>query len=90
MNTVFIICGALISIAAVCALIRVAIGPTTLNRAIALDMFVAMAIAGLGLYSAITRTTTVIPVLVVLALIGFVGSVSIARFVGQDDKEDIS
>lgn len=90
MTVVFIVCGAMIAVAALCALARIVLGPTTLNRAIALDMFVAMSIAGLGLYSAINRSAAALPILVVLALIGFVGSVSIARFVGQDDKEDIS
>lgn len=89
MIVVYVICGALISVAALCSLMRIALGPTTLNRAIALDMFIALAIAGLGLYSAINRTAAALPILVVLALIGFAGSVSIARFVGQDDKEDV-
>ena len=88
MNVVFVICGSLFGVAALLSVVRIVIGPTTLNRAIAVEMLVAMLVGSVGLHAAVTRSTTSLPILVVLALVGFVGSVSIARFVGQDDKED--
>lgn len=90
MSVVFVICGSLFGVAALLSVVRIVIGPTTLNRAIAVEMLVAMLVGSVGLHAAVTRSTTSLPILVVLALVGFVGSVSIARFVGQDDKEDHS
>ena len=38
--------------------------------------------AGLAVYAALARDPTVVPVLVVVSLLGFVGSVSVARYIG--------
>ena len=63
-------------------------GSTMLDRVVALDVLVAVMICGLALEAAVHRHTTTLPVLVVLSLLGFVGSVSIARFTpGSDDIE---
>jgi multicomponent Na+:H+ antiporter subunit F len=65
-----------------------ALGPTMLDRVIALDVLAAVLICGLGVEAAVNRHTTTLPVLVVLSLVGFVGSVSMARFTrGSDDVE---
>jgi multicomponent Na+:H+ antiporter subunit F len=41
-------------------------------------------VAFVGLEAAVTRRTDTIPVLVVLSLVGFVGSVTIARFAWRE------
>ena len=41
---------------------------------------VAVVICGLAVQAAVHRDTTTLPVLVVLSLLGFVGSVTVARF----------
>jgi multicomponent Na+:H+ antiporter subunit F len=67
---------------------RISLGPTMLDRMVALDVLVAVLICGLALEAAINRHTTTLPILGVLSLLGFVGSVSIARFTrGSDDVE---
>jgi multicomponent Na+:H+ antiporter subunit F len=49
---------------------------------------VAVVICGLALEAAANRHSTTLPILGVLSLLGFVGSVSIARFTrGSDDVE---
>jgi multicomponent Na+:H+ antiporter subunit F len=49
---------------------------------------VAVVICALALEAAVHRHTTTLPVLVVLSLVGFVGSVSVARFSpGSDHVE---
>ena len=54
----------------------------------ALDVLIAVMICGLALEAALNRHTTTLPVLVVLSLVGFVGSVSVARFTkGLDDVQ---
>lgn len=89
MNVVLLVCGVMLSVAAVCTVARMAMGPTVLDRAVALDVLVAIGICALGLEAAINHHTFTLPLLLVLTLLGFVGSVSVARFTrGSDDIEE--
>ena len=88
MSVVLAICVAFLGIAALLLVARISLGPTMLDRVVALDVLVAVVICGLALEAAIHRHTTTLPILGVLSLLGFVGSVSIARFTrGSDDVE---
>jgi multicomponent Na+:H+ antiporter subunit F len=88
MTVVLTICVVALAAAAVLLVVRIALGPTMLDRVVALDVLVATLICGLGIEAAVNRHTTTLPVLVVLSLVGFVGSVSMARFnPGSDDIE---
>ena len=69
-----------LSIALLIAMIRLVGGPGTLDRMISLDMLAAIAQGGIGIYLAWTKDTTVAAALVALALVAFLGSVSVARF----------
>lgn len=69
-----------LSIALFIAMIRLVGGPGTLDRMISLDMLAAIAQGGIGIYLAWTKDTTVAAALVALALVAFLGSVSLARF----------
>lgn len=69
-----------LSIALFIAMIRLVGGPGTLDRMISLDMLAAIAQGGIGIYLAWTKDTTVAAALVALALVAFLGSVSVARF----------
>ncbi|CCH90180.1 Multisubunit Na+/H+ antiporter, MnhF subunit [Modestobacter italicus] len=64
------------------ALVRLALGPSLLDRVVATDALLVIISAGLAVYAALTRNPTVVPVLVVVSLLGFVGSVSVARYIG--------
>lgn len=88
MNWILVLAAALLAISAGLELVRIIIGPTTLNRSIAVDMFVITLVGGIGVYVAMTGSITALPTLVVLALVGSLGSVSIAKFVGKSDRED--
>lgn len=68
------------SIALFIAMIRLVGGPGTLDRMISLDMLAAIAQGGIAIYLAWTKDTTVAAALVALALVAFLGSVSVARF----------
>ncbi|MDG4792409.1 monovalent cation/H+ antiporter complex subunit F [Micromonospora sp. WMMD1082] len=70
----------LLSVTALLALARLYRGPSLLDRVIAADMLLATMIGAVGAEAAINRHATTLPVLVVLALLGFVGSVSLVRF----------
>ena len=88
MSVVIGLCVAMLGVAALLLVVRISWGPTMLDRIVALDVLVAVVICGLALEAAANQHTTTLPVLVVLSLLGFVGSVSVARFSpGSDDVE---
>jgi len=68
--------------AALLCLTRLALGPTLADRIVASETLLAVVVAGLGGYVALERDTTVLPLLVVVSLLGFVGAVAVARYVG--------
>jgi len=72
----------LIGAGALLALVRLALGPSLLDRVVATDTLLVIISAGLAVYAALEQDPTVVPVLVVVSLLAFVGSVSIARYVG--------
>lgn len=76
---------ALLAASAVLTLLRISRGPTSLDRVVGADVLVAVVIAALALEAIINRHTTTLPVMLVLSLLGFAGSVSIARFVAERD-----
>ncbi|WAC53787.1 monovalent cation/H+ antiporter complex subunit F [Gordonia sp. SL306] len=86
MTYVWVIVSALLMIAAVLTTIRVLRGPTTLDRLVALDTVIALCMCGLGAWAAYSRDSTVVPAIVALSLVSFVGSVAIARFRVRDDE----
>jgi multicomponent Na+:H+ antiporter subunit F len=87
-NAVLVFCVGVLGVAALLLVTRISLGPTMLDRVVALDVLVAVVICGLALEAAVHRHTTTLPILVVLSLVGFVGSVSVARFSpGSDDVE---
>jgi multicomponent Na+:H+ antiporter subunit F len=83
---VVVVCAVMLVVGAVCALVRAEKGPSILDRTVALDVLVATMIAGVGVYAAWHRRADVVPVLVVLSLVGFVGSVAIARFAAVEPE----
>ncbi len=80
--------GAVLGVAALLVAARVTLGPTMLDRAIAFDVVVSIAIAGIAVDAALRRDAENLPLLLVATMVGFVGSVSVARFSpGSDDVE---
>jgi multicomponent Na+:H+ antiporter subunit F len=86
MSVVVVVCAVLITVGAMLAIIRAEKGPSMLDRTIALDIVVTTMIAAVALYAALNRRADVVPVLVVLSLVGFVGSVTIARFAAVEPE----
>ena len=75
----------LLAVAVLLSWVRIAVGPSTLDRLVSLDTFSAVGQCAIGLYIAWTRDTTPAAAMVALALIAFIGSVSVARFRVPDD-----
>ncbi len=67
---------------ALLALVRLARGPSLLDRVVATDTLLVIVAAGLAVHAALQRDPTLVPVLVVVSLLAFVGSVSVARYIG--------
>lgn len=67
---------------ALLTLVRLALGPSLLDRVVATDTLLVIIAAGLAVHAALQRDPTVVPVLVVVSLLAFVGSVSVARYIG--------
>lgn len=84
MNTVWVIAAILLSTAAAITMFRLLAGPSTLDRLVAMDTLIAVTMCAIGTWAAFSRDTTVLYSLAALALISFVGSVSIARFRVRD------
>jgi multicomponent Na+:H+ antiporter subunit F len=80
--------GGVLGLSALLVTVRITQGPTMLDRAIAFDAVVAIVIAAIAIDAALRRTAENLPLLLVATLLGFVGSVSVARFSpGSDDVE---
>lgn len=88
MTVVAVVAGALLFTAAVLAVIRVGIGPSMLDRTIALDVFTATLVGVIAVEAAWHKRTDTIPILVVLSMVGFVGSVAIARFASVEPPQE--
>ncbi|MFD2840317.1 monovalent cation/H+ antiporter complex subunit F [Populibacterium corticicola] len=87
MTVVGVICAIMLVIAGILALIRAERGPTSLNRTIALDVFATVVIGGIALEAALSKRTDTLPILVVLSLVGFVGSVTMSRFAAHEPSD---
>jgi multicomponent Na+:H+ antiporter subunit F len=80
MTPIWVIAAVMLAAAAAIVMFRILTGPTTLDRLVALDTLVAVTMCAIGTWAAFSLDTTVTYSLTALALISFVGSVSVARF----------
>ncbi|WP_136707375.1 monovalent cation/H+ antiporter complex subunit F [Agromyces sp. H66] len=78
--------GVMFGIGAIAAVARIIRGPSILDRALATDVLLAIAMCALGTEMAINRHTDTLVVLLVLAVFAIVGSIAIARFIGRQDE----
>ncbi len=82
MTPVYVLAYGMLGGGALLALTRLARGPSLLDRVVATDTLLVIVAAGLAVHAALQRDPTLVPVLVVVSLLAFVGSVSVARYVG--------
>jgi multicomponent Na+:H+ antiporter subunit F len=88
MQLVLTVTAVVLSLAAAGAIIRIAIGPSLLDRVLAADVLRAIFGAALCVDMAVNRHLNNLMLLVTLSIIGFVGSVTVARFVA-DRRENV-
>ncbi|MEL6646550.1 MAG: cation:proton antiporter [Pseudomonadota bacterium] len=70
----------MVMISLVVAFYRLAIGPTFSDRVVALDMMTVLIIAFCGIYAIFSGDPAFLDIVIVLALIGFLATVALARF----------
>lgn len=87
MDLVIIVVAALLGCAAALTIYRIAKGPSLLDRVIAADVLLAIFGAGLATEMAVNHHQDNLALLVVLTVIGFIGSVTVARFVAHRKEE---
>ncbi|MGV9412879.1 monovalent cation/H+ antiporter complex subunit F [Nocardia sp. NPDC003693] len=83
---VAVIAAVLLVAAAIITSYRILAGPSTLDRVLGIDSLMAIASCGLATYAAFSRNTTVVPAIVALSLVGFLGSAAVTRFRVRDDR----
>lgn len=86
LDTLVVVASVLLAASAIMALYRIVRGPSILDRMIATDVVLASIMCGLGGFMALSGRTDLLPVLIVLAMLGFVGSVSVSRYVSKSDS----
>src|SRR5699024_8736068 len=82
------ICGILVVTAVMVAVFRVERGPSMLDRIVALDVVIAALIGTTALWSAATGRVDLVPLLTVMAIVGFVASVTLARFAAAEPEDE--
>ncbi|MDO8143498.1 monovalent cation/H+ antiporter complex subunit F [Isoptericola sp. 178] len=84
MIVVVVLAAVMVAVAALLALVRLERGPSMLDRALGLELLAAALVGVVAIEAAWTRRTETIPILVAMSLVGFVGSVAIARFAARE------
>ncbi len=85
LDGVLIVCSVLLAFAALGAVVRMIKGPALLDRVLAADVLLVVLASGLIVDMAGHHNTNNLALVVAITLIGFVGSVTVARFV-QDRR----
>ncbi|MEW6152401.1 MAG: monovalent cation/H+ antiporter complex subunit F [Actinomycetota bacterium] len=81
MTTVTTVAFAILAVAVFLCLARLVRGPSLADRIVALDTVLVLIVSGIAVGAARTGSGVFLDVLVVTALLGFVGTVNVARFI---------
>jgi multicomponent Na+:H+ antiporter subunit F len=73
----------MLAIAGACFFARLVLGPTLADRVVALDGLVITLISAIALDAARTGSPLFVDAVVVIALVGFVGTAAAARFIEE-------
>lgn len=88
MLAVSIVATVLLAVGALLAVVRMERGPSMLDRTAAFDVLTTTLVGAIAVEAAWSRRTESVPVLVALSLVGFIGSVVIARFAAVEPPRD--
>lgn len=74
---------AILALAGACFFARLVVGPTLADRVVALDGLVITLVSAIALDAARTGSGLFVDAVVVIALVGFVGTTAAARFIEE-------
>lgn len=86
MTAVFVVVLAMLVAAGVLTLVRLFRGPDTLDRVMALDVFVVLLVVAAAVYVAFYADGSNVPLLVAFSLLAFVGSAAAARLAERRER----
>ncbi|MCI1675835.1 MAG: monovalent cation/H+ antiporter complex subunit F [Ancrocorticia sp.] len=79
------ICGLMLFVSAILVLVRIERGPSVLDRMVGVDVMTSILLGALALLAAVTRRSDLLAVFVVVSVVGFLGSVALARIARRED-----
>ena len=86
MSAVLGLAAAMLVVAAALLVFRATVGPTILDRSMALDVLMSVTVCAMALWSVQQESSVALPAILAVASGGFVGSIAIARYAsGVDD-----
>ena len=88
MNIFIWTCIVLITLAMVGVSYRLVKGPSTSDRVIALDTIGVLLICVVGLYSIVVGTTFFLEIILLVAILSFIGTVAFSKFIEKGDIID--
>lgn len=86
MTITVLIAGTMFGVGAMLAAIRLVRGPTQIDRAVALDVLLAIVVGVIVLLAAVSDSSITLVIAVVVSLLGFLGSASLARLLPRDRR----
>ena len=89
MELVLTVTAVVLSLAAAGAIVRIARGPSLLDRVLAADVLLAILAGALCIDMAVNRHLNNLMLVVAISIIGFIGSVTVARFVADRREQPI-
>jgi len=86
LNTAIDVSFVLVMLGVAFGFVRLILGPSLPDRIVALDMMTVLIVSFCGLYAILSDDTAFVDVAIVLALVGFLATVALARFVERRDS----
>jgi multicomponent Na+:H+ antiporter subunit F len=74
------------AVAAALTIVRIVVGPSILDRAVASDVLLTEVLCALGAEMVINQHVRTLPIMLIIAAVGVFGSISVARFVARRDQ----
>ena len=88
MNTVYILTMALLGAAFLMTAARLVRGPSSFDRIMALDVMAVLLVSGIAVHSSYWGEPAYATLLLIVSMLGFVGSVSAARLAGAREERE--
>jgi len=79
-----VVAGVMFGLGALFAAVRLVRGPTQIDRAVALDVMLAIVVGVIVLTAAVSGSSITLVIAVVVSLLGFLGSASLAKLLPRE------